>query len=155
MLDMRGNAHFGLWFDAEDGVDYNTHKRRRWADETIDWPFNALQFAWQHYAACRESPDDFTLDDIDLRGAHRTLNRMRNRCEVCPVIDDCLDDAIESGDHFTFRAGMTPNQRTRYIRGLRRRLPAQPERPVRQPTPSLQERPILVVLALIDAWRWA
>lgn len=67
--------------------------------------YEARSQEWRKDAACRELPKDvfFALD-----GDHREAKRV---CSECPVRQDCLDFAIDSGSKFGVYGGLTPEER--------------------------------------------
>ncbi|MFE7782949.1 WhiB family transcriptional regulator [Streptomyces nigrescens] len=79
---------------------------------------------WHDEAACRSTaphqvdPDDFfpEPDEMDRIRAAKAL------CEQCPVLNTCLDAALENGDQDGIRGGMTDEERAPLHRNFRRRL---------------------------------
>lgn len=73
-----------------------------------------LTAGWRDSAACRSAdPELFFATDTGRFLHPREAIRV---CRDCPVIADCLEWAIRSGDKFAILGGMTPRQRTDYRR---------------------------------------
>lgn len=43
---------------------------------------------------------------------------LRRICNECPFKQECLEDALEYSDEYTFRAGMTPSERRVLMRAM-------------------------------------
>lgn len=69
--------------------------------------------SWQEWARCREADPElfFPADGQPAEPARRI-------CRRCPVIRDCLDEAMRHEERHGVWGGTSPNQRTT----LRRRL---------------------------------
>jgi WhiB family transcriptional regulator, redox-sensing transcriptional regulator len=68
---------------------------------------------WAVFAACRGADSDlfFPLSkDHEMQAV--TI------CGTCPVLDDCLDYAVEAGERFGVWGGTTERQRRRLLREL-------------------------------------
>lgn len=71
--------------------------------------------SWRNLAACIGTDQSIWFPDADdSRVAYRIA---RSICSACPVVQECLDDAIDT-DELThgFRGGMKPKERQRYAR---------------------------------------
>lgn len=70
--------------------------------------------AWQSQAACRDTPTAAFF--ADGPGDTRHLAAKRNICGGCPVTDQCLTWALETGDTYAVLGGMTPQERQPLLR---------------------------------------
>lgn len=68
---------------------------------------------WTLRAACREGDPD----ELFVQGAEQ--NRVKQRCQGCPVRTECLADALDNRVEFGVWGGMTERER----RALLRRRP--------------------------------
>lgn len=66
---------------------------------------------WTHQASCRGLYEDFDVDEGDQSIDKQKLKMLRQICAQCPVIEECLNDAILFSDEYTFRAGLLPKER--------------------------------------------
>jgi len=66
---------------------------------------------WWGSAACRKMPLSLFYDVSPSRE-----RRALAACERCEVREECLDDALDRGDLFGVRGGMTPTQRKKLRR---------------------------------------
>lgn len=73
---------------------------------------------WRDDALCRET--DATLF-FPTKGD--PLVEARRLCGMCPVRDDCLEDALRQRDYFGFRGGLSGQQRRRLASGRERPNP--------------------------------
>lgn len=65
---------------------------------------------WRPFAACLGNTDPFFAEDY---------TEARAICDSCPVVSECLADAIATADVTDgFRGGMPPSTRRRYRAGL-------------------------------------
>lgn len=65
---------------------------------------------WMDDAAC--DLNSAPLFNTTEHGKNRQLGRVKKTfCDVCPVLDDCLADAIISGNNFGIRGGLLPDER--------------------------------------------
>lgn len=70
-----------------------------------------LDTAWMDAAACRDVPVDVFFDH-DQRG----FAQARLMCAGCPVVAECLRDALEEpGQQYGFRGGKTQEERRRML----------------------------------------
>jgi WhiB family redox-sensing transcriptional regulator len=89
---------------------------------------------WADLAACRDQPTAlfFNPDYEDYIGGHpasrgqRAIRERRAKaiCHGCPVVQECLEWALERGDGWAVLGGTTPKERKRIIRRLRNRKKA-------------------------------
>lgn len=56
-----------------------------------------------------------------VRADRRASQQLRKLCQACPIVNACLQDAVETGDWRTARAGMTKRQLHAYVTRERRR----------------------------------
>ncbi|WTX01183.1 WhiB family transcriptional regulator (plasmid) [Streptomycetaceae bacterium NBC_01309] len=73
-----------------------------------------IEARWQDDAACLQvGPDLFTAPDDEKNStAKSTRERWAKQvCAGCPVRALCLEDAIASGDRWSVRGGLTPEER--------------------------------------------
>lgn len=74
---------------------------------------------WENARCANVTIGGLPFDEVELR---RDVNRARAVCDMCPVRQACLDEAIrlesEVGrrDRHGFRAGLTRRQRAELIR---------------------------------------
>lgn len=64
---------------------------------------------WREKALCKGSQPDFYLDQGGTQ--RKKINKAKAICNVCPVIDDCLDFIKKDQDHYGIWAGLTPKER--------------------------------------------
>jgi len=75
--------------------------------------------SWRDAAACRGmSPEEserifFPSDPLDGMERQAMYDEARSYCRPCPVVQECLDDAIATGDRVGFRGGLSPALRIR------------------------------------------
>jgi WhiB family redox-sensing transcriptional regulator len=70
---------------------------------------DGLPVSWQQHAACRKTDSDVFFPTSFNRS---TLAAARRYCQVCPVIDTCLEYAITIGAGEGIWGGATPAQRS-------------------------------------------
>lgn len=90
---------------------------------------------WRNDAACLDADQTLffisgTADRWTSKGGRWQAKEARAICKPCPVAAECLADALRVGDPRTrdndgFRAGMTPQQRDRWLRNQRRQTRAE------------------------------
>lgn len=68
---------------------------------------------WAVFAACREADADLFFGSS--RNAELSALAV---CEICTVVDDCLEHALETRERFGTWGGMTEEQRKRALRGF-------------------------------------
>lgn len=75
--------------------------------------------SWWERAACRD-----LARDVFFPGENETHQYVEARriCAGCPVRDECLDDALATGERFGMRGGLTPREREQLRSGQRGRL---------------------------------
>jgi WhiB family redox-sensing transcriptional regulator len=72
---------------------------------------------WWLAGACRgKDPNIFFIERFQRADAARAI------CKPCPVRQTCLDTAIEEGDMWAVRGGLTAQQRRPLIAAYRRQL---------------------------------
>lgn len=77
-----------------------------------------MLMSWRNQAACRGCmPLFFLVEGEDQREKRVREDAAKTICSRCPVKSPCREDALEHGDDFAIRAGMTPQE----LRILRRR----------------------------------
>lgn len=72
---------------------------------------------WQQQAACRGQDTDLFVGDSNA-GA-RYYDVARRVCAVCPVVDECLQYALDNGISMGLWGGMSPDQRAKFARNRR------------------------------------
>src|ERR1700722_6472528 len=75
------------------------------------------EWHWMENAKCRDADPDLFYPENGKFACPETKTAIRI-CRSCPVINECLNWAIKTGDSFGVLGGMTPQQRTRYKREL-------------------------------------
>ena len=78
---------------------------------------------WREDAACRglDPQEAFRIFFPPLIGGRQSIyNEARSYCENCPVVEDCLDEAILFNDRDGYRGGMSAVMRTRMHAGIER-----------------------------------
>lgn len=90
---------------------------------------------WLERAACRPRMTDDQIAD---------------RCPTCPVRQECLQDAIDTGDTETYRAGMTGVARSAWARAQAMSVKALPTTAVR---PRAHAGPVVIDLDQVAAYR--
>ena len=85
---------------------------------------------WRHLAACADTPTHifYPPKDADApKGRNAptvdTWAKARAVCDRCPVQDDCLKEAITTGDTEGYRANHTPDDLDRIVRNQRGDIP--------------------------------
>lgn len=70
-------------------------------------------YSWHADAACVGLPTDMFYYDDYVRGPERDekVQAALTVCMTCPVINECLTDAIARGDRYSIQGGTTPEQR--------------------------------------------
>lgn len=66
--------------------------------------------SWMELANCKGLDPLFDMEDPQDR-TKRHLEYLTATCLACPVRQECLDDAVKMDDYWTFRGGLTPEQR--------------------------------------------
>jgi WhiB family redox-sensing transcriptional regulator len=75
---------------------------------------------WIDDAACEGKPTEwFFPEGVAHRGVRDVFAKGRLVCATCPVSSECLADAIESGEGFGLRGGLTPQERGTWRRKAR------------------------------------
>lgn len=75
---------------------------------------------WRLRAACRGlDRDELFFSDCDRWPSTARDRRAKKICFECPVRVECLEDALEYGDRYGIRGGLTANERQREIRRRR------------------------------------
>jgi WhiB family transcriptional regulator, redox-sensing transcriptional regulator len=83
---------------------------------------------WRHRAVCKDEDPElfFPIGEEHTSGKTPTAPvrlqhaKAKTVCARCPVVSDCLDWAVTTGQGFGVSGGMTPDER----RALKRRTPA-------------------------------
>ncbi|RPI23017.1 MAG: WhiB family transcriptional regulator [Actinobacteria bacterium] len=68
---------------------------------------------WAVFAACRDADSDLFFPTTKEQESQALAI-----CGICPVIDDCLDLALDSAERFGVWGGTTERQRRRLLRDL-------------------------------------
>jgi len=81
------------------------------------------EWAWQEESNCRDADSDLFFLDPAMRGKekHQKEREAKKICKGCPVIEQCLDHALNIPEFFGVWGGMTADQRNSILRkkGLR------------------------------------
>lgn len=84
---------------------------------------------WLEQAICKDDPD-LMFPDNNVYG----IGQAKEICAACPVRDDCLEDALQTGDNdHGIRGGLTPRERRALAKG------SKPKRPKQAPPKTLAE----------------
>jgi WhiB family redox-sensing transcriptional regulator len=75
------------------------------------------EWNWMARAECRDKDPELFYAENGKFSTPKTKTAIRI-CRDCPVIKDCLNWALATGDSFGVLGGMTPQQRTRYRRDM-------------------------------------
>jgi WhiB family redox-sensing transcriptional regulator len=80
--------------------------------------YNPDTLAWQDRAACRDLPVSMFYYDHNERGPERIYRETAALavCKGCPVIRQCLQDAINRKDAHAIQGGTTPVMRGHKMR---------------------------------------
>jgi WhiB family transcriptional regulator, redox-sensing transcriptional regulator len=73
------------------------------------------EWRWMENAGCHDADPDLFYPENGKFSTPGVKTAIRI-CRDCPVINDCLQWALKTGDSFGVLGGMTPQQRTRYRR---------------------------------------
>lgn len=74
--------------------------------------------AWMRYASCAESVGDIWFPETNSPNT-KTAKAI---CNDCPVIDSCLNYALENRFNDGIWGGLTPNERKLLLRNPKRRV---------------------------------
>jgi WhiB family redox-sensing transcriptional regulator len=79
---------------------------------------NGVRPDWQADAACAGMGNHTFFPD---RGDNRDVAKARAVCAICPVVDECLQWAIDTGSRHGVFGGLTPRERQgmKYGKGVR------------------------------------
>lgn len=80
----------------------------------------ASEVPWLDLAECRGAPADLFFPE---RGDNAGVDAAKAICARCPVITECLDDAIESRELFGIRGGKSGKERREIARQRGTRCP--------------------------------
>lgn len=71
------------------------------------------EFNWHAQAACKDLPTEMFYYDDDERGPEKLYKERAALavCNGCPVVKQCLQDAINRNDVYSIQGGTTPEQR--------------------------------------------
>lgn len=82
--------------------------------------FGYISLHWQEEALCAGSDTEaFYHDAWEKR--EDELQYLKRMCRNCPVIDSCLEYALETNEVYGIWGGMTPNERRLLRRNMARR----------------------------------
>lgn len=82
---------------------------------------------WRDQAACRQEDPDLFFPVGTTGPALGQIEQAKAICRGCPVIEDCLRFALDTGQDYGIWGGLTENERRTLRRRTRRRLsPAAP-----------------------------
>ena len=71
---------------------------------------------WHNFAACKEMGSELFFPNV---GDHKQAQAAKRVCAACEVREQCLDDALESGQAHGVWGGMTVRERRRESRRRR------------------------------------
>lgn len=79
---------------------------------------------WHDYAACNDKPNEWFYGQEERQGKKRhrptltvaEVRRAKAVCERCPVIDECLEWALETDEKHGIWGGTTGRERQRMQR---------------------------------------
>ncbi len=78
--------------------------------------------AWHDRAACRKAPELYYDPEGEKPRQKAVRERQARRiCEGCPVLLDCLADALERNERYGIRGGKTEEERREMRRRIQRR----------------------------------
>lgn len=72
---------------------------------------------WMAEALCAEAEGNLWFPDVNSPDAKYA----KSICAECPVVDECLDYAVQNKIVEGIWGGMTPNERKRKMKGRQRR----------------------------------
>lgn len=71
---------------------------------------------WMDDGACREHESLFYNREDEPKGVRRAKERQAQQiCAGCPVLQQCRDYALESGEHYGVWGGLTESDRHRIL----------------------------------------
>jgi WhiB family transcriptional regulator, redox-sensing transcriptional regulator len=79
--------------------------------------YDADEWQWMAEAHCRYADPEIFYAVNGKFNTPEIKNAIRI-CRECPVIKECLNWALKTGDGYGVLGGMTPAQRTRYHREM-------------------------------------
>lgn len=75
--------------------------------------------SWTEDAICIGADTDRIFFPIAKHGREIDYREAARYCAICPVVSECLDDALRAermaGSRHGFRGGMTPDQRAQLV----------------------------------------
>lgn len=90
----------------------------------MDWRETATD-DWRERAACRDQDPDLFFPIGDAGPALDQIDRAKAFCHRCPVVEQCLRFALQTGQDYGIWGGLTAQER----RAMRqRKLSGRPER---------------------------
>jgi WhiB family transcriptional regulator, redox-sensing transcriptional regulator len=75
---------------------------------------------WRHHAACREVDPELFFPIGNTGPALLQIEEAKHVCRRCPVVENCLQWAVESGQDAGVWGGMSEDERRTYKRRLGR-----------------------------------
>lgn len=75
---------------------------------------------WRHHAACREVDPELFFPIGNTGPALLQIDEAKSVCRRCPVVESCLQWAVESGQDAGVWGGMSEDERRTYKRRLGR-----------------------------------
>lgn len=85
---------------------------------------------WRKRAACRDAVDPeifYPLGEPGSKKYEQAAQIAKALCSFCPVITDCLEDALISEDKWAIRGGLDPTERgEQFGQRWRKKRPAYP-----------------------------
>lgn len=75
---------------------------------------------WRLKAYCKGKETNFFYPEPGVKGTARQLIDAKSFCNLCPVINECLECAIQNNEEFGVWGGLTPKERSRIISNRKR-----------------------------------
>ena len=88
----------------------------------LNLPNNINDYAWQDKGACLNTNVEVFFHDFNERGDNRDerIANAKKICATCPVINECLEHALNVPEHYGVWGGKSEDER-RLIRRRRNR----------------------------------
>jgi WhiB family redox-sensing transcriptional regulator len=78
---------------------------------------------WRHQARCGDRRDDLFFPTGTTGPAEDQIREAKAICALCPVREDCLEWALDTGQDFGIWGGLTEEERRAIRRGRPMRMP--------------------------------
>jgi WhiB family transcriptional regulator, redox-sensing transcriptional regulator len=103
----RGEWHFKLG-----SIDPKAHTRWRLGSLTL----TSFNEKWRDQALCRNEDPEIFFPIGEEGPSASVIDRAKALCLGCPVMDDCLQWSLDTGQQFGVSGGMTPRERRHFKR---------------------------------------